>query len=63
MNDSQKGGARLMKSEHKRRELAPLLAIFGILVGLALASLLTPEREPKIPIDALRAIFCPEKQK
>lgn len=45
MNDSQKGGARLMKSEHKRRELAPLLAIFGILVGLALASLLTPERE------------------
>ena len=40
MNDSQKGGARLMKSEHKRRELAPLLAIFGILVGLALASLL-----------------------
>ena len=25
--------------------------------------LLTPEREPKIPIDALRAIFCPEKQK
>ena len=24
MNDSQKGGARLMKSEHKRRELAPL---------------------------------------
>ena len=45
MNDSQKGGARLMKSEHKRRELAPLLAIFGVLVGLALASLLTPERE------------------
>ena len=45
MNDSQKGGARLMKSEHTRRELAPLLAIFGILVGLALASLLTPERE------------------
>ena len=45
MNDSPKGGARLMKSEHKRRELAPLLAIFGILVGLALASLLTPERE------------------
>ena len=45
MNDSQKGGARLMKSEHKRRELAPLLAIFGILVGLALASLLPPERE------------------
>ena len=24
MNDSQKGGARLMKSEHKRRELAPV---------------------------------------
>ena len=45
MNDSQKGGARLMKSEHKRRELAPLLAIFGILVGLALASLLTPEEK------------------
>ena len=45
MNNPNKGGARLMKSEHERRELAPLLAIFGILVGLALASLLTPERE------------------
>ena len=45
MSNPDKGGARLMKSEHKRRELAPLLAIFGILVGLALASLLTPERE------------------
>ena len=45
MNNPNKGGARLMKSEQKRRELAPLLAIFGILVGLALASLLTPERE------------------
>ena len=45
MSNPEKGGARLMKSEHKRRELAPLLAIFGILVGLALASLLTPERE------------------
>ena len=45
MNNPNKGGARLMKSEHKRRELAPLAAIFGILVALALASLLTPERE------------------
>ena len=45
MNNPNIGGARLMKSEQKRRELAPLLAIFGILVGLALASLLTPERE------------------
>ena len=45
MSNPDKGGARLMKSEHTRRELAPLLAIFGILVGLALASLLTPERE------------------
>ena len=45
MSNPEKGGARLMKNEHKRRELAPLLAIFGILVGLALASLLTPERE------------------
>ena len=45
MSNHEKGGARLMKSEHKRRELAPLMAIFGILVVLALASLLTPERE------------------
>ena len=45
MSNPDKGGARLMKSEHKRRELAPLAAIFGILVALALASLLTPERE------------------
>ncbi len=45
MSNPKKGGARLMKSEHKRRELAPLAAIFGILVALALASLLTPERE------------------
>ena len=45
MSNPEKGGARLMKSEHKRRELAPLMAIFGILVALALASLLTPERE------------------
>ena len=45
MSNPKKGGARLMKSEHKRRELAPLAAIFGILVVLALASLLTPERE------------------
>ena len=45
MSNPDKGGVRLMKSEHKRRELAPLAAIFGILVALALASLLTPERE------------------
>ena len=45
MSNPEKGGTRLMKSEHKRRELAPLMAIFGILVALALASLLTPERE------------------
>ena len=44
MSNPDKGGARLMKSEHNRRELAPLIAIFGILVALALASLLTPER-------------------
>ena len=39
MSNPEKGGARLMKSEHKRRELAPLMAIFGILVALALAAL------------------------
>lgn len=44
MSNPEKGGTRLMKSEHKRRELAPLMAIFGILVALALASLLTPGR-------------------
>ena len=45
MSNPEKGGARLMKNQHKCRELAPLLAIFGILTALALASLLTPERE------------------
>ena len=44
MSDPKKGGARLMKQGHERRELAPLLAIFGILIALALASLLTPDR-------------------
>lgn len=44
MSDPKKGGTRLMKQGHKRRELAPLLAIFGILTALALASLLTPDR-------------------
>ena len=45
MSNPEKGGARLMKNQHKCRELAPLLAIFGILAALALGSLLTPERE------------------
>ena len=42
MSNPDKGGARLMKSEHKRRELAPLAAIFGILVALALAFCVIP---------------------
>ena len=45
MSQLDKGGARLMKREHQRRELAPLLAIALVLVGLSAASLLTPERE------------------
>lgn len=45
MNHSEKGGARLMKSPRQRRELAPLLAIAAVLVGLSLASLLLPDRE------------------
>ena len=45
MNHSQKGGTRLMKHEHPRRELAPLLAIGIVLVGLSVASLLMPDRE------------------
>lgn len=45
MSQPDKGGARLMKREHQRRELAPLLAIALVLVGLSAASLLTPERE------------------
>lgn len=45
MNHTQKGGTRLMKHEHPRRELAPLLAIGIVLVGLSLASLLMPDRE------------------
>ena len=48
MSNPDKGGARLMKQGHERRELAPLLAIFGILVGLALASLLTPEENAEL---------------
>ena len=45
MSQPDKGGARLMKREHQRRELAPLLAIALVLVGLSAASLLTPDRE------------------
>ena len=44
MSQPDKGGARLMKREHQRRELAPLLAIALVLVGLSAASLLTPDR-------------------
>ena len=43
MSQEKKGGTRLRPPE--RRELAPLLAIAVVLVGLALASLLTPDRE------------------
>lgn len=44
MNHSEKGGARLMKHPSQRRELAPLLAIAIVLVGLSVASLVMPDR-------------------
>ncbi len=45
MSEPKKGGARLMRDGHKRRELAPLAAIFGLLAALSLGSLLLPDRE------------------
>lgn len=44
MKHTEKGGARLSKQGAQRRELAPLLAIALILVGLSVASLVTEDR-------------------